>query len=150
MDEVSSTLSLSVSVRAVPEWVSVQELVLVFPLHWSATRTPTMTMGTTTTTTTIITTMKQTCLQLLLLLTTSTIKGGIGNTSSNWCTMACPFCFLPDQQQSVVKLISMYWFCKSFTVVIFIDVFISDFLKFPTISKNTLYCKGNTFLMHPN
>lgn len=90
LDEVSSTLSVS---RAVPEWVSVLELVLASPLHWSATRTPTMRMRTITTTTTTTTT-KQTCLQLLRLSTTSTTKGGTGNMSSNWCTMASPICCL--------------------------------------------------------
>lgn len=85
-------LSPSVS-RAVPEWVSVLEPVLASPLHWSATRTPTMRTRTITTTTTTTTT-KQTCLQLLRLSTTSTTKGGTGNMSSNWCTMASPICCL--------------------------------------------------------
>lgn len=49
--------------------------------------------------------------------------------SSNWCTMASPICFFTESAAAVVKLIRKFWFCKNLFVVIFIDVFISDFKK---------------------
>lgn len=139
---------LCASVRAVPEWVSVQELVLACPLHWSATRTPTMTMGTTITTTTTTTTTKQTYLQLLRLSTISTIRGGIGSTNSNWCRMASPLVFYWISSNQWLSLSPRFGFVK---------IFLLSFLSIKkknknqqSVKKNTVYCKRNPFLMHLN